>query len=301
MTSHDRDRENGGQKEQDDRRRAVRSHRAILCNLPPGKSYALAMKRMIVLAILLVAGAANAATLEETFDRTFDVRPGTLFALNNTNGHIDVKAWNQPRVQVHALKRVESRDADLARKIMSELRIEPSVSADGVRINTIYPKHNNGGIFDWLAGNNVSMSVEYEVTVPASMNLTLDDTNGAVEVSDVHGSHHISTTNGHITVARSGGDIDAETTNGAIKAELADVTPGKNLRLETTNGHISITLPKSLAARIDASTTNGSINSDLPVTTTEMRHHALRGTVNGGGNSELRLRTTNGSINIEAR
>ena len=100
---------------------------------------------------------------------------------------------------------------------------------------------------------------------------------------------------------RRGGDIDAETTNGGIKAELAEVTPGKNLRLETTNGRISVTVPKSLAVRIDASTTNGSINTDLPVTTSEVRSHALRGTINGGGSAELRLRTTNGSIMIEAR
>lgn len=257
---------------------------------------------LIFAAALLVAGTAGASTLEENFDRTFDVKPGTQFSLNNTNGHINVKAWNQPRVQVHAVKRVESRDAELAKKAMAELKIEPTLSADGLRINTIYPKRNNGGGFlDWLAGTSVNLSVEYEVTVPASMNLTLDDTNGAIEVSDVHGSHRVSTTNGHISVLRSGGDIDAETTNGGIKAELTDVTPGKNLRLETTNGRISISLPKSLAARIDAATTNGSINTDLPVTTTEVRNHALRGTINGGGNAELHLRTTNGSITIEAR
>ena len=60
-------------------------------------------------------------------------------------------------------------------------------------------------------------------------------------------------------------------------------------------------MPKSVAARVDASTTNGGITTDLPVTTTETGHHTLRGTINGGGSAELRLRTTNGSITIEAR
>ena len=256
---------------------------------------------MVLCALLLIAGGAYAATLEEPFDRTFDVRPGTLFALNNTNGHITIKSWDQPRIQVHAVKKVESRDSDLARKVMAELKVDPSVSADGVRINTIYPRRNEGGFFDWLAGTSVSMSVTYDVTVPRSMNLTVDDTNGAIEISDVRGSHHVSTTNGHIELARCGGDVDAETTNGGIKAELNEVTPGRSIRLETTNGRITVALPKSIAARIDASTTNGSVNSELPVTTTELRNHALRGTINGGGAAELHLRTTNGSINIEAR
>ncbi|HEX9406111.1 MAG TPA: DUF4097 family beta strand repeat-containing protein, partial [Thermoanaerobaculia bacterium] len=73
-------------------------------------------------------------------------------------------------------------------------------------------------------------------------------------------------------------------------------------RLETTNGRITVALPKSVAAILDAATTNGGITTDLPLTTTETRQHsALRGMINGGGTAELRLRTTNGSINIEAR
>jgi len=273
--------------------------------LPP-QTYARGMKRnvMIVLAIALIAGSAAASTLEETFDRSFDVRPGALFALNNTNGHIEIRSWDQARIQVHAIKKVDSRDSDAAKKAMAALKIEPTVSADGVRINAVYPKQNGaggGGFFDWLAGSNVSMGVEYEVTVPRSMNLTIDNTNGAIVISEVRGSHHLSTTNGHIELTRCGGDVDAETTNGAIKADLNEVNPGKSIRLETTNGRITVGLPKSIAMRVDASTTNGSVSSDLPVTTTETRHHVLRGTVNGGGTAELHLRTTNGSISIEAR
>src|SRR5437867_10438627 len=86
---------------------------------------------LALLAILTTVTAAGAATLEANFDRIFDVRPGTLFALNNTNGHITIRSWDQPRVQVHAVKKVESRDPEAARKAMAELTIEPTVSADG--------------------------------------------------------------------------------------------------------------------------------------------------------------------------
>lgn len=260
------------------------------------------MKRhlLFLLGVLLSATAAGAATLEATFDRTFDVRPGILFALNNTNGRITIRSWDQPRVQVHAVKRVEGRDSDEAKKALNELKIEPTVTADAVRINTHYPRRNDG-FFDWLAGSHVSLSVQYDVTVPRSMNLNIDNTNGSIDISGVHGSHQISNTNGHIELARCAGDVDAETTNGSIRVELAEVTPGKSIRMETTNGKITVTLPKSIAAHVDASTTNGSIRTDLPVATTEVRRNTLRGSINGGGTAELRLRTTNGSINIEAR
>src|SRR3954451_23755740 len=241
-------------------------------------------KRILLTAILTIAAAAaNASTLDQAFDRTFDVRPGAIFSLTNTNGHITVRAWDQPRVRVHAVKHVESRDSEAARDAMKALTLDLSQPNGGLRIDTKYPKHNDG-IFEWIAGTNVSLSVTYEVTVPRSMNLQIENTNGAIEASDVRGSHKIETTNGRITLARCAGDLDAETTNGSIEAELTTVSAGRGIRLETTNGGIHARLPLTLAARIDAANTNGSISSDLPVTVNGVHaKHDLCGTLNGGG------------------
>jgi DUF4097 and DUF4098 domain-containing protein YvlB len=257
------------------------------------------MRRFALALVLpLAAAAASAATLDETFDQTYNVQPGAVLSLENTNGRIVVHAWDQPRVRIVAEKHVRA-SSDVAQKAMAELRIEVTPSAGGLRVVTHYPKRDNGGLFDWMFGDNVGASVSYDVTVPRTMSLDIEDTNGAVEVSDVRGSHEIRTTNGHITLARCAGDVDAETTNGGINAELLSVTPGKSVRLETTNGGIHLAAPSSLAAEIDAANSNGSINTELPVTSTHMSRHSLRGTINGGGPS-LRLRTTNGSIDIRA-
>jgi hypothetical protein len=258
------------------------------------------MLKRCVVALLwtVIAVAANAGTLTETFDRTYDARPGAVLALTNTNGRLVIKAWDQPKIQVHAVKRVESRDADAAKQGLAALKIEVSPANGGLKINTRYPK-NESGIMDWIAGTNLSLSVSYEVTVPRSMSLNLEDTNGAIEITDVHGAHHLETTNGHMELVRCGGSLDAETTNGAIRAEMLEVTAGKNVRAETTNGRIVLTLPRAFAARVDASTTNGSVSTDLPIASTESDRHSLRGNINGGG-PEMRLRTTNGSIEIRA-
>ena len=81
-------------------------------------------KRILLTAILTIAAAtANATTLDQAFDRTFDVRPGAVFSLTNTNGHITVRGWDQPRIRVHAVKHVESRDSDAARDAMKALTL----------------------------------------------------------------------------------------------------------------------------------------------------------------------------------
>jgi DUF4097 and DUF4098 domain-containing protein YvlB len=77
------------------------------------------------------------------------------------------------------------------------------------------------------------------------------------------------------------------------------VTPGQGMSLDTTNGRITVIVPASLAATIDAETTNGSITTDLPMTTRSFESNSLRGAVNGGG-PRLRLRTTNGGIEIRS-
>jgi DUF4097 and DUF4098 domain-containing protein YvlB len=258
------------------------------------------LKRLLLTAILTIAAAAaNASTLDEAFDRTFDVRPGAVFSLTNTNGRITVRSWDQAKIKVHAIKHVESRDGDAARGAMKALTIALSQPNGGLRIDTKYPKSSEG-IFEWIAGTSVNLSVTYEVTVPRTMDLQIEDTNGAIEANDVRGSHRIETTNGHITLVRCAGDLNAETTNGGIVAELTTVTAGRVVRLETTNGNISARLPRTFAASLDASTTNGGIDSDLPVATRgSLSKHSLRGTINGGG-PDLHLRTTNGSIRIKA-
>ena len=249
---------------------------------------------------LLLSSVAAAASLSETIDRTFAVRPGATVVLNNVNGRITVSSWDQPRVRVVAEKKVQGARSDVE-EMLRALRVEMQPRDGGVVITTHHPKRIDGAwsIFDWIAGNHENARVRYEVTVPRSMNLDISNTNGAIQLSGVDGVHELETTNGKIGVSRSGGSVEASTTNGAIAVELLSVAPGKPMRLATTNGRIEVTVPPNAGVDVDASTTNGSIRSDLPVAATRAGRNALRGTINGGG-TPLRIRTTNGGISIRS-
>ncbi|HUP58951.1 MAG TPA: DUF4097 family beta strand repeat-containing protein [Thermoanaerobaculia bacterium] len=252
-------------------------------------------------ATLLFAAASSAATLHETIDRTFDVRPGATVAVNNVNGKITVSSWDQPKVRVIAYKEAKG-DRDDAKEALKALRVEMQQRDGGVSVTTHHPRNHDGisSIFDWLLGDHVQMNVRYEVTVPRTMNLDVRNTNGSIRLTGVAGRHEVGTTNGKIEIERCAGSVDASTTNGGIRAELVRVAKGQSLRFETTNGRIEVEVPKDLAADVDAGTTNGSISTDLPVTTTKFSRNSLRGTINGGG-TQLRLRTTNGGIAIRVK
>ena len=249
------------------------------------------IRRLIFIAALAMAGAASAETFNQVFDRTFDLRPGTKVVLDNTNGSVIVRAWDQPRVHIHATKRVETRDADAAKQALNDLRIDVTPSANALRIHTVQPKQSEG-FFEWIAGTNVSASVAYVIDVPRSLELNVETVNGHIEANGVRGSLRLATTNGRIEAVRCGGALDASTTNGRIEAQLVEIAPGQHVRLETTNGRIS------LAASVDAETSHGSITTEVPISTTGSQSHTLHGTMNGGGRGEVHLRTTNGSIDI---
>ena len=253
------------------------------------------MRKLLLSAVLMLfAQLASAATLKQTVDKTFDVRPGATVQLTNVNGRVTVKAWDQPRVKVVAVKEVET-DRDQLQKAMSELRVEFAQRDGGLVITTRYPNEGSHSVFDWILGNDIDAQVTYDVTVPRNMNVDVENTNGGIYLSDVTGKHDLDTTNGKISVTRCAGSLDASTTNGGIDAELTRVSKGQPMRFETTNGRIEVALPADFAADIDASTTNGSIKTDLPIATRSIDDNSLRGTINGGGTS-IRLRTTNGGI-----
>jgi len=240
-------------------------------------------------ALVLVAQAAFAAELHQKIDRTFDVLPGADVELTNVNGRITVKAWDQPRVKVVAVKKVEAPRQDL-QKAMNELRVEMQPRNGGLVVTTHYPNEGHGSsFFDWLFGDDIEAQVTYELTVPRTMNVTVDNTNGGIYVAEVAGKHELDTTNGRIEVTRCAGSVDAATTNGSIRAELVRVARNQPMHFETTNGRIEVSVPQDFAADIDASTTNGSIKSDLPIATRTLDDNSLRGTINGGGTS-IRLR-----------
>lgn len=259
------------------------------------------MRKLFLSALLLLlAASVDAATRKETVDRIFDVRPGADVVLTNVNGRITVKAWDQPRVKVVAIKEIET-SRDQLEDAMKALRVEMQPRNGGLSIITHYPKEGQGftSIFDWILDDRVQAEVEYELTVPRTMNVDVTNTNGSIHVTDVAGKHDLDTTNGKIIVTRCAGSLEASTTNGSISAELRQVAKGLPLRFVTTNGRIELSVPLTLALDVDAGTTNGSIDTELPVATTKISRNSLRGKINGGG-TPLRIRTTNGGIAIRA-
>ena len=265
--------------------------------------------------LALSVAAAHAATVKETLRESHPLAPGGRLDVRNVNGGVVIEAWDKAEVEMIAEKQAKAGSEAEAKKKLAEVKIEVTKTADGLKIATKMPKRNYG-FFDWVFGHSGNVNVRYTLHVPRKAELDVDTVNGGVKVSGTEGKTRLITVNGRIEVARVAGRIDAETTNGgvqvtdsrgavsalttngAIEVELKNVTPGSDLALSTTNGGVSVRLPKGVRLSLDAATTNGRVSSEFSVAGGSSSKKRLSGDINGGG-GKLRVRTTNGSISID--
>lgn len=278
-------------------------------------------KRPVRTTLLALAGlalsvaAAHAATVKETLRESHPLAPGGRLDVSNVNGSVIIEAWDKAEVELTAEKQAKAGSEEEAKKQLALVKVEVTKTGDGLKIATKMPKRNYG-FLDWVFGRSVNVSVRYTLRVPRKAQLDVDTVNGGLKVSGTEGKARLITVNGSIDVVRVAGRIDAETTNGGvqvtdsrgavsalttnggIEVELRNVTPGSDLALSTTNGAISVRLPKNVRLSLDAATTNGRVSSAFSVGRGSTGKRRLSGDINGGG-GKLRVRTTNGSIRIE--
>jgi len=253
---------------------------------------------------ILSLGNLFARELEETFKKTIPVKGATLLTLENRNGDIEIRSWDNEEVQIVAYKKVRANNLEQAEELMEHLVIDIREHSDEIEVITEYPdrgRGKDGGFFSWLMGDwgNSGYSVHYEVLVPAKFDLNLESTNGRIEVVNCQGRMRLNTTNGKIIAEDIKGSIRCKTTNGSIKASFLKVEEDDEMSFSSTNGSIRLYLPGEINAEIKAKTTNGSINCDLPIRERYGRSKkSLEAVINDGG-MYIYLNTTNGSIHIQ--
>ena len=237
----------------------------------------------LVLTLLSLPVALLAEGVVQTEKFNYPLTNGGKFSIDDANGTIAISCWDRNEVEITATKHAESQ-ADL-----DAIRIDIKQSNDKIEVRTVYssPGRHNGG-------------VSYQVVVPKELgNLTASTANGSISAENVNSNVSLSSENGAITATSLKGRFSLDTVNGSINAECTEL--GGDGHLHTTNGSITLALPMSADALIDAATTVGRINSNLSANkiNTGVVGETLEARL-GAGSHHLEAKTTNGSIRLEA-
>ena len=256
---------------------------------------------LFILVLSLFAQAVFASTAKETVKKTISFAPGGYLSLSNTNGDVEIVAWERDEVEITAYKEVKSADRETAEKLLEKLNVDIREREGEIVIETDYPRgSSNGSFFGWLfgAGGN-SFSVQYEIKVPGSIDLNIETTNGNVQIEGVDGRLRLESTNGQISGREIQGLTRCKTTNGTINIEFSGIRGDDKMTFKSTNGSIKLYLPDDFSADVDLKTTNGRISSDFPLDGRESRTH-FSGVI-GDKRNELSCTTTNGNIGLYKR
>jgi DUF4097 and DUF4098 domain-containing protein YvlB len=140
-------------------------------------------------------------------------------------------------------------------------------------------------------------------------------TNGSATVSNVVGKVEVATTNakvccqyicgelsarssnGKIEIEQHRGAVNASTSNGLIRASFQGVGAG-GVQLATSNGRIVLNLPEQVDAEIDIRVDNGVIRNDRALCGGSRESHGRVLGRLGKGGALIKLRTSNGSVNV---
>ncbi|HET7380206.1 MAG TPA: DUF4097 family beta strand repeat-containing protein [Gaiellales bacterium] len=206
--------------------------------------------------------------LAQQTDTTFPVRAGARLEVNNFGGDIAVKTWSRSAVRISASH--SSRDHILIDASDQLVRVK----SEGRR--------------------GPAQVVDYDITVPATMALTLsgvytdisvdgsegeitaETVEGSVKVSGGVGNVSLKSVQGDVTLQKARGRIDLSSVNETIQASGIS----GDLSAETVNG--DITLAQVESANTEANTVNGDIIYD--------------GTIKDGG--RYRFSTHDGDLRV---
>ncbi len=226
---------------------------------------------------------------KDQWTRSYPISAAGTLSITNGNGKVTVEAADIETIEVSAERIVKAGTEDAANEQLKTIDMREEVSADRVSID--------GSAKGLNIGN--SRRINFTIRVPKTIAVTLESSNGELNVTGLIGAFRASSTNGVITGTDLRGSAHTSTTNGVITVTMAEVTA--DVTAETTNGKVIVTIPRGTNATLSARVTNGDIsheNLDLQVTETSRRR--LDGRLGTGGPS-IRVATTNGAVRVIGR
>jgi DUF4097 and DUF4098 domain-containing protein YvlB len=212
---------------------------------------------------------------------------GRLSVDAHRNGGVTVKGWLRNEVLVRARVEASAENEGAAANVVSRVSIDSS----GGQVRATGPES--------VDNNNSWWSVSYEIFVPQNIDLTATARNGGITISDVRGQIRFEGRNGGVHLKRLAGDVSGSTVNGGVQMELTGtIWDGRQLEVTTRNGGVSVTMPSSYSARIQAESERGGFQSDFPVTVQgNVRPRRLDFNVGAGG-PLIHVTTTNGRVSF---
>ncbi|MFA5404413.1 MAG: DUF4097 family beta strand repeat-containing protein [Ignavibacteria bacterium] len=192
------------------------------------------------------------------------------------------------RIKAEATFHMTKRELNEERE---RIKLSADTLEDIIKINSDFVKENNIQIFNVKFGSDI----RYELIVPEGIEVSIDNTNGKTEISDISNDINVDLTNGNLKIENTTGNIKADIQNGKVKGNLDSV---KSLNIRTVNGNVSLNLSDKFSGRFKMETVNGKISKKgFEFRDVYDEKKTFKGTL-GTGDAEIKIESTNGKITL---
>jgi DUF4097 and DUF4098 domain-containing protein YvlB len=219
----------------------------------------------------------------ENFDRTVTLPSGGTVRLKTFSGRVTITGTSGSQVVIHAVRRAT---AERLRDIKLEVQQEGTVVTIDANHQLVERRNNN------------VVETEFYIQVPAQAKLDLHTFSAPISLTGTRSDLEINGFSGEIRLKDVAGPMRVKTFSGAVNVEASGWNDGDDLKVDTFSGRVTLQLPGSARGEITFDTFSGRFNSDLPVTLNSSSRSNFRGALNGGGNTDFRLKTFSGDVTI---
>jgi DUF4097 and DUF4098 domain-containing protein YvlB len=219
----------------------------------------------------------------ETVDRTLSLPPGGTVRLKTFSGRVKITGTGGSQVVIHAVRRATA-------ERLRDIKLEIQQQGDVIEIDA------NHRVVERRNDNVVE--TDFDIQVPAQAKLDLRTFSAPIDVTGVSGNMIVDGFSSEIRLTDIAGPVRVKTFSGEVNVQARSWTEGDDVDVNTFSGGVTLRLPSNARGDIEFDTFSGSFNSDLPVTLSTSSRRNFRGSLNGGGSTDFRLKTFSGDVSI---
>jgi len=250
------------------------------------------------LALIFLCLSALAFAADGSFQRTLQVSGPVDLDVHTGSGHITVRTGSANTVQINGTIRAHGHDAD---ERVHQLESNPPIEQNG---NSIRVGHDHDPEFFR------SISIDYDITVPAATDLRshtgsgnqkIDGIRGPADVESGSGNLEISNISGELNASAGSGNLTIENIHGAVRAHSGSGDIRASSIAGAFEGHTgsgSVRLQQTAAGDVRVDTGSGGVELSGVKGAVVARAGSGDIRAEGEATSDWRLHTGSGGVTV---
>jgi Putative adhesin len=128
--------------------------------------------------------------VSKTYHQEYPVSNNSSLLIDNKYGSIDVKNWNENKITIDVIVKLENHNKDKAKKQLDQIKVE--ISQEGNEIKAITDMDENFFTgHGWFNSDNRELTINYTINMPASLDVTLKNKYGDIFINELSGKAEI--------------------------------------------------------------------------------------------------------------